>query len=79
MSIDILDDKFEINRWVRPVLELLPYLNSGNDYFLTLLMASFVGLFHWWEKLGVVCDCLCGVCAVGAVLCLWLAYSIQNK
>lgn len=39
MSIDILDDKFEINRRVRPVLELLPYLNSGNDYFLTHLMA----------------------------------------
>lgn len=52
MSIDILDDKFEINKWVRPVLELLPYLNSGNDYFLTLLMASFVGLFHGCEEMG---------------------------
>lgn len=51
MSIDILDDKFEINRWVRPVLELLPYLNSGNDYFLTLLMASFVGPCHCCEEL----------------------------
>lgn len=65
MSIDILDDKFEINRWVRPLLELLPYLNSENDYFLTLLMASFVGLCYW-EGFGPVDEVCGGHATVGA-------------
>lgn len=72
MSIDILDDKFEINRWVRPMLELLPYLNSGNDYFLTLLMASFVGLCHCYEELGGFR--VCRLAVWGTQHCLRLAY-----